>query len=104
MSARASRRHLLRLGTAALGLSLLAASAAGAQDAARSVELRVEGMHCGACAERLEDVLGRLDGVVSAEVDYDAGRASITFVPARVSVARIIGAIEDAGFRATPVS
>ena len=103
MSARGSRRRLLELGAAIVSLALFAPSAR-AQDAPRTLALRVEGMHCGACAERLEDVLGRLDGVVSAEVDYDEGRATIAFVPARVTVARILAAVEDAGFRATPVS
>ena len=33
--------------------------------------LRVEGMHCGSCAERIEDTVGELEGVVSADVDFE---------------------------------
>jgi len=81
---------------AALGLLPVAS----AQPAPASVTLAVEGMHCGSCAERIEDVLGRLDGVVSADVTFDQRRAVVRYDSRRVDVARIIRAIEDAGFSA----
>jgi len=65
-----------------------------------SVSLEVEGMHCGSCAERLEDVLGRLDGVISADVTFDQRRAVVRYDARRVDVPGIIRAVEDAGFSA----
>lgn len=66
------------------------------------VTLWIEGMHCGACAERIEDVLGRLPGVISADVDFEQTRALVVYQPGRVTVARVVSAVEEAGFRARP--
>lgn len=95
-----TRRGLLIVGLFALTASLQ--SAVHAQEhATAQTTLDVEGMHCGACAERIEDVLGRLRGVVSADVDYDQTRAVVVYQPNRITPARIIAAIEDAGFSAS---
>ncbi len=84
-----------------MAFALVASLAAtGMAQAPASVVLDVEGMHCGSCAERLEDVLGRLDGVISAEVTFDQRRATIRYDARRVDVPRIIRAVEDAGFTA----
>jgi len=86
---------------AALVVLSAAAATAGAQ-ATRTerLTLRVEGMHCGSCAERIEDTVGDLEGVVSATVDFEQTRAVVVYEPRRISPARIISAIEDAGFSA----
>ena len=49
---------------------------------ARTVDLPIEGMTCGACAARIERGLGRLDGVASASVNLAAERATVTYDPA----------------------
>ncbi len=38
-------------------------------------ELRVEGMHCGGCARRIQNALAKVDGVVGSEVDL--GRKAV---------------------------
>jgi P-type Cu+ transporter len=64
----------------------------------REVELSVRGMTCAACAARVEKKLGSLDGVVAA-VNFATGKASVT-APASVPVARLIEAVQQAGYSA----
>lgn len=86
---------------AALVILSVAAATAGAQATrTEQLTLRVEGMQCGSCAERIEDSVGELEGVVSAAVDFEQTRAVVVYDPRRISPARIIAAIEDAGFSA----
>jgi P-type Cu+ transporter len=48
---------------------------------ARTIDLPIEGMTCGACAARIERGLSRLDGVASASVNLAAERATVTYDP-----------------------
>lgn len=67
------------------------------------VELAVGGMTCGGCALGVRTALNRLDGVTRTEVSYDDARAVVTFDPARVDAATMIGAIGELGYTATVV-
>lgn len=62
--------------------------------------LQVEGMDCAGCANRLGVALGRLEGVVRAKADHEAGRVAVRFDPERVSEERIKERIRSAGFDA----
>lgn len=62
--------------------------------------LEVEGMDCAGCANRLGVALGRLEGVVRAKADHEAGRVAVRFDPERVSEERIKERIRSAGFDA----
>ena len=64
----------------------------------REVQLSIRGMTCAACAARVEKKLSALDEV-SAAVNFATGTATVT-VPASVSVARLIEAVEHAGYGA----
>ncbi|MFN2421295.1 MAG: heavy-metal-associated domain-containing protein [Gemmatimonadota bacterium] len=80
--------------------------AAGAPSAAiATVEFDVAGMTCGGCATATEVALKRLDGVRSAEAEYDeetgAGRAVVQYDPAKVSPERMIEAVDAVGFHPT---
>ncbi len=68
-----------------------------------TVELELTGMTCAACAARIEKVLNRLPGVEGA-VNLAAERARIRYVPGLVETARLISAVEKAGFGARVVS
>ncbi len=63
-----------------------------------TVELPVQGMTCASCSSRLQRVLGRVDGVVQADVNYATGRASIAVAPGVVDRDRLVTAITKAGF------
>ena len=62
--------------------------------------LKVGGMTCQGCARSVTRVLQGLEGVASAEVSLDAAQAKVTFDPARVDLARLKAAIEQAGYEA----
>lgn len=70
---------------------------------AKTVTLKVEGMTCGGCAIAARKVLERLDGVRKAEVDYDKGRAVVTYDAEKVTVAQMIAAVKTLGYTATVV-
>ena len=67
----------------------------------RKVILVIGGMHCAACAQRVERTIAGLEGVSDASVNIATGKALITFDPARIDLAGICAAIEKAGFKPT---
>ena len=62
------------------------------------IELSVRGMTCAACAARVEKKLSALDDVAAA-VNFATGKATVT-APASVPVARLVEAVEQAGYGA----
>ena len=66
--------------------------------ATAKVELPVTGMTCANCAQTIERVLKRLDGVVSVNVNLANERASVEYLPGAVSLAVIQQTIRDAGY------
>ena len=63
-------------------------------------ELIVDGMTCGACANRVERALRKVDGV-QASVNYATGRAAVTH-PAGMRRDELVAVIERAGYTARP--
>src|SRR5579864_8024635 len=64
----------------------------------QELEFSISGMTCAACAARVEKKLSALDGVTAA-VNFATGRATVT-APVSVPVARLIEAVEQAGYGA----
>lgn len=64
-----------------------------------SVELKIGGMTCASCANRIERKLNKLDGV-SASVNYATEKASVTG-PEGLDVADLIAEVEKTGYTAT---
>ncbi len=64
----------------------------------QEVELSVRGMTCAACAARVQKKLSALDDVTAA-VNFATGRATVT-APVSVPVARLVEAVEQAGYGA----
>jgi sulfite exporter TauE/SafE/copper chaperone CopZ len=60
--------------------------------------IRVGGMTCVNCQNRIRKKLKSLAGVKSAEVDYAAGTAKVTYDEAAVDLVAITGAIESLGY------
>ncbi len=60
--------------------------------------LKIEGMHCERCANRLKRVLEREPGVREAQVSFAAGLARIRPRPQAVDDGRLARVIETAGF------
>ncbi len=83
----------------------VSAAAAGAPSPASgsTVLLAVEGMTCGACAARVQRVLGRVAGA-TASVNYATGRARVDLaagVP--VDLDALVEAVDRLGYRARPL-
>ncbi|MEY8170058.1 heavy metal translocating P-type ATPase [Burkholderia multivorans] len=70
--------------------------------AAHSVQLDIDGMTCASCVSRVEKALEKVPGVTHASVNLATERATVE-ASADVSAARLVEAIEQAGYRATPV-
>lgn len=66
-----------------------------------SVDLRIGGMHCTACAVRIEKAVGRLPGVKQAAVSYASRSAWIVYEPTRLSVNDIGSVITRLGFQSS---
>ncbi len=64
----------------------------------RRVDLPVAGMSCASCVARVEQHLQRVPGVVTAQVNFAAERAAVTFDPAAVRVEDLVAAVHDAGY------
>lgn len=61
-------------------------------------QLQIEGMSCGHCVARVNKTLAGLDGVVVSDVKI--GQATISVDPAKVSLAQVTAALDDAGYAA----
>jgi heavy metal translocating P-type ATPase len=90
-------------GGAAAG-GVLTAGGAGAADAgpapAVSVELALGGMHCSACATRIQSKLSRRAGVVSAAVNLATNKAWVAYDGDAVSVDDLCSTVASIGYEA----
>ena len=68
-----------------------------------TAELSLGGMHCSACATRIEGALAHQVGVVSASVNLATTRAFVAYDPAAVGVEELVGAVDGAGYSALAV-
>jgi len=67
-------------------------------------ELALEGMHCSACATRIERALAGQRAVLSASVNLATNRAFVTFDPSGTDPSALCAAVEGVGYGATPAS
>jgi mercuric ion transport protein len=65
-----------------------------------TVELKISGMTCEACAGTVKYALNRTLGVAEAEVEYPAGRATVKYDPTLTDTAKVIEAVNATGYRA----
>lgn len=64
-------------------------------------ELKIEGMSCSHCSAAVKRALEGVDGVTTAEVDLQAGRAT---VQGSAPVAELVAAAAEEGYTATPAA
>ena len=69
----------------------------------KEIKLKIEGMHCTGCSNRLEKVLNNIEGVTSAQVNFDEKSAIVNFDEGKVTIEKIKENIEDAGFTAEEI-
>jgi Cu2+-exporting ATPase len=71
-------------------------------DGAASLNMMVEGMHCGGCVARIERALHALPAVRAARVNLSTRRLAVTWDDSATGAADILGTVEGLGFRAMP--
>ncbi|MBO0779466.1 MAG: copper-translocating P-type ATPase, partial [Ktedonobacteraceae bacterium] len=62
--------------------------------------LAIEGMTCAACAMRVEKGLKKVSGVLDAQVNLAAEKATVTYDTAQTNVSHMIQKVEATGYRA----
>jgi heavy metal translocating P-type ATPase len=65
-----------------------------------TTELEIGGMHCGACASRIEKVLARMPEVASASVNLATSKAFVAHDQAQVSAQQLCDAVARIGYEA----
>lgn len=66
----------------------------------KSVTLKVTGMTCGGCANRIDKALSQKDGILEKEVKYPGDVAIVKYNPAKITEQEIISIIERTGYKA----
>lgn len=64
----------------------------------KTVQFRIAGMTCAACAKGLEASFRNMAGVVKADVDYKAGQAVVTFDTAKQSADSLSKFVTKCGY------
>ena len=64
-------------------------------------KLKIEGMHCGACATGIQMLLTTTDGVQSASVSYNAKDGEVEFDETKVKLDDLLKSIKELGYTAT---
>lgn len=72
---------------------------AGFKVQAETVALKVDGMSCTACSDKVAKKLAALKGVSEQKVCHKAKQATVTFDPEKVSTKDILAAINATGFK-----
>lgn len=62
------------------------------------IRIPIEGMHCAACAVRLEKVLNQQPGITQAEVNFADNHARLQLDTDAADITQVIDAVENAGF------
>src|SRR5690349_8347051 len=77
--------------------------AAGYEPSESTIDLKIDGMTCASCVNRVEKALKRVPGVVGATVNLATERASIRYLGGADIVERFISAVEQTGYEAKPI-
>jgi len=71
---------------------------AGYEIPTATLELPLLGMTCANCASNIERALNKVDGVLSATVNYANEKAAVTYATGAVSRAEMVAAVRRAGY------
>ncbi|MEK0352763.1 MAG: heavy metal-associated domain-containing protein [Nitrosopumilus sp.] len=81
----------------ALGLVILIAGSY-APEGFETTEMKITGMHCNNCAEKIETALSNLEGIQNASVNFENSVAEIVYDPSALTMETISTTITDLGF------
>jgi copper chaperone CopZ len=65
----------------------------------KTIQVRITGMTCAACARGLEASFRKMVGVEKAAVDYKAGQAEITFDPGKQTAESLSKFVTNCGYQ-----
>jgi len=66
----------------------------------QDVVVQILGMHCPACAQRIEANLSKVEGIIEVKVNFAAKEAFVKFNPAKVDIKKIKTVIKKSGYEA----
>lgn len=69
----------------------------------KKIALSLSGMHCSSCARLIENSLKKVPGVLAANVNFAAEKASITVGSEGVVIRSLIDSVEKAGYHAQEI-
>ncbi len=69
-----------------------------------TTNLKITGMSCGHCVQTVKSALEGVDGVESARVDLQQGRAEVEYDEARTSPDQLTTAVSEEGYPAVEVA
>ncbi len=69
-----------------------------------TINLRLKGMGCAACAHRIEKALQNVPGVDRCSVNFAIAQAKVEYDPQQTNLAIIQKAVNDAGYSAEPLT
>jgi len=61
--------------------------------------LKVTGLSCKCCVNKVEESIKQLTGISSAEINYDREEVQVVFNQEAVTLKQIEGKIEEAGYQ-----
>ena len=65
----------------------------------KKVSMKIEGMSCSACANRIERIVNKLDGVEKGAVNFAAETLALEYDESAIELGQVEAAIEKAGFK-----
>ena len=65
----------------------------------KKVSMKIEGMSCSACANRIERIVNKLDGVEKGAVNFAAETLALEYDELAIELGQVEAAIEKAGFK-----
>jgi Cu2+-exporting ATPase len=71
-------------------------------DVGSVIDIIIDGIRCASCVWLNEKIIGRIDGVLDARVNYATGRARVLFDPEKTSPADIFTRIDQIGYAPRP--
>lgn len=63
-----------------------------------SKTFNIKGFHCTGCADNVSRALGRREGVIKVDADYEQAQVEVRFDSDRITEESIIEQISQAGF------
>ena len=67
--------------------------------ALKTVDFSISGMTCTSCEEHVKHAVNELNGVLESSANYEKGTASVKFDESKISVDKLVGAINATGYK-----